>query len=279
MNPWLYPFVPTAIRIQGRRYFSNLALDTLESLSGAADPEVPPRHLNIAGEGHFREVGKNNRMLCQKLGRLGMHDRVVDVGCGIGRTALALKDLLESPGSYLGIDVIKFAIRWCRGHIRSDKAEFRFVHADVANRMYNPGGRLRPEDYQFPVPSADCTFVLATSLFTHLPPVALEHYVAECSRILRPGGTLLATWFLLDKETLPHVRSCDSRLSFPFEFENHSFQSDLLEEQAVAYKREFVERLLLSHSFVLESALHGTWSGAAATVDSFQDVTVARRLA
>ena len=41
---------------------------------------------------------------------------------------------------------------------------------------------------------------VAHSLFPYLLAEEFEHYAAEIARVLKPGGRLLATFFLLDEE-------------------------------------------------------------------------------
>ena len=54
-----------------------------------------------------------------------------------------------------------------------------FTVADIHNPVYNPGGRLRAEEYTFPYPSEAFGFAVLKSVFTHLLPTALERYLAE----------------------------------------------------------------------------------------------------
>ena len=151
----------------------------------------------FSGDGPFLYLGEENLKLCIDAG-LEANDTVLDLGYGIGRTALAMKHH-ASPGSYIGLDVIKFAITWCRKHIQAYDPRFSFVHADLLNRTYNPRGRIRPEHYRFPFEPDTFDFVLATSLFTHILPATTENYLRECARVLRPGAKFLSTWFLLSE--------------------------------------------------------------------------------
>ena len=54
-----------------------------------------------------------------------------------------------------------------------------------------------------------------TSVFTHLLPHDLTHYLAEINRVLRPGGRCVATFFLHDAETAGHVRAGRSAFQLP----------------------------------------------------------------
>jgi len=111
----IYPLLPAPIRVQGiSNYSRNLYLDLRDLITGRTDHELPPRRLNVSGEGSFRKLGDHNLSLCREFGNLKAHDSVLDLGCGIGRTALAMTGFLQPPGTYTGLDTIRFAIRWCQ---------------------------------------------------------------------------------------------------------------------------------------------------------------------
>ena len=50
----------------------------------------PPRAINFAGGGDFRQIGDNQVAILVARAGLSEHDRVLDIGCGIGRIAMAL---------------------------------------------------------------------------------------------------------------------------------------------------------------------------------------------
>jgi SAM-dependent methyltransferase len=64
--------------------------------------------------------------------------RVLDVGCGIGRMALPLTKHLVRGGTYNGIEIAPWKVRYCRTSIGKRRRNFRFHHADVFNKYYNP---------------------------------------------------------------------------------------------------------------------------------------------
>src|ERR687892_593067 len=84
-----------------------------------------------------------------ELGGLQPDERVLDVGCGIGRMARPLAGYLSSEGSYDGFDVNRDGIAWCRRRYRRH-ANFRFEVADLFNARYNPRGAQRADEYRFP---------------------------------------------------------------------------------------------------------------------------------
>ena len=273
----LYALLPTPVRIQGRSFARNYVLDAWDLLRGVREPDIPPRHLNISGRGPFLALGEHNLALCKNLGGLRVDDHVLDVGCGIGRTAVALAKCIQPPGRYIGFDAIAFAIQWCKEHIGKQHQHFSFLHAGVRNALYNPRGTVIPEKYVFPSGTGEITFCLATSVFTHLLPATTEHYVKEVARTLRRGGRFLSTWFLLDQTTEAAGEAGTWTIEFPHRFRDHAQNSLAAPEQAVAYRRAYLEEIFAASGLEIGNIAHGGWSGIANSIDSGQDVIVAKR--
>jgi SAM-dependent methyltransferase len=68
---------------------------------------------------------------------------VLDIGCGIGRMAVALTHYLTNEGGYDGIDIIPGVIKWCTRKITRQYPRFCFHFADVYNKDYNTRGRVK----------------------------------------------------------------------------------------------------------------------------------------
>lgn len=266
------PVVPLEARLQGATYFVNCFRDFHAWMKGTTDPEIPPGRLNISGAGPFRSLGEHNLELCKEYGALSPDDAVLDVGCGIGRTALALTRFLSAEGCYLGFDTIDFAIRWCNDKIAPRHSQFRFIHTDVYNKVYGPRGSINPNEFSFPVMSGTISFCLATSVFTHLLPDTTERYLMEVARVLRNGGRFLSTWFLLDETTETCIREGKAEFNFAFRFENHAQVSRGTPEIAVAYQLDYLKATFGRAGLEITRIAHGGWSGAADRVNSGQDV-------
>jgi SAM-dependent methyltransferase len=172
-----------------KRYLRNAALDLRLFISGKRDPELPPHRYRHIGPGDFRERGATLAALLVRNG-LEPHHHVLDIGCGIGRVALGLTNVLSAEGRYDGFDIDARAIHWCTSHLTPRFPNFRFTHA-----------------HGFPYADATFDFAFATSVLTHLELPEATRYVAEARRVLKPGGILLATLFLDD--------GTPSKLAFP----------------------------------------------------------------
>ena len=136
------------------------------------------------------------------IGRMNMaglrpDHSVLDVGCGVGRTARYLCEYLDDDARYEGFDIMEEMILWCRENITPRFPNFRFTHAPLYNSAYKPDAGLPSADrFVFPYPDATFDFAFAHSVFTHLPPSSTANYLRELHRVLKPGGTAYTTWFL-----------------------------------------------------------------------------------
>ena len=124
--------------------------------------------------------------------------RVLDIGCGCGRTA---RMLLYHPfiDAYVGFDVIKPYIEWSTRFLSPlTHGRFQFAHLDVQSDYYNPQGEIAPEEVTFPFPDANFDLAFAASLFTHLEGPSARHYLSEARRVLAPGGLLIVSVHVKD---------------------------------------------------------------------------------
>ena len=67
------------------------AADALDALTGRRDRLTPPRRMSgYVGRGDFRATGEEFLGHFRELGGLRAEDRVLEIGCGIGRMARVL---------------------------------------------------------------------------------------------------------------------------------------------------------------------------------------------
>jgi SAM-dependent methyltransferase len=253
------------------------ALDARDRLTGRVDPLVPPRRRQFVGEGDFAATGDEFLAYFRDLAALTPGDRVLDVGCGIGRMARPLAGFLDpSGGSYEGFDVDRDGIGWARRAYARRHTNFRFRIADLFNRRYHPGGAHRAAEYRFPYDDGDFDLVIATSVFTHLLEEEADHYLAESARVLAPGGRLFATFFVLDEFSRRGIAEGRTGLAFLDPEEHVAVLSEDLPEEAVAYDAGWIAERLAAHGLAQRTARPGTWSGRPGGL-SFQDIVVAWR--
>ena len=110
--------------------------------------------------------------------------KVLDIGCGSGRTAIPLIKYL-SKGNYDGFDIVSDAIKWNKKYITTQCPNFKFIHSDVYNKHYNSSSSIQASSYTFPYPDEHFDLILLASVFTHMYPQDFEHYLSEISRVLK----------------------------------------------------------------------------------------------
>ena len=166
-------------------------------------------------------------------------------------------------------------IAWCRENITSRYPNFRFRVADIKNKEYNPGGRFAASEYRFPYADASFDFVLLTSVFTHLLPDEVENYLSEIRRVLAPGGRCLASFFLLNEESLGAIRSGTSTIDFRHDFGGYRAKSRETPEAAIAYPEDYVRSLYAELGLEIAEPVHyGSWPGRRDFL-SYQDLVIA----
>lgn len=252
-------------------------LDDLRGILRPTGEVRPPRVLDRSGSGDYTLIGRQFRGYFFEVGGLEPSDAVLDVGCGFGRMATALTEVLRPPASYHGFDVSRRGIRWCQRHIAAHHPAFHFLHVDLYNREYNPRGRFRAAELVFPYPDESFGFVIATSVFTHLLPTDAAHYLDEIARVLRPGGTLFATFFLLNDASRTLLDSGAGDFPFVPTDDVHWTTDPATPERAVAYPEPLVLERLDGCGLVLaRPVLYGAWCGRRPFFD-YQDIVVAQR--
>ena len=207
-----------------------------------------PQTFRIFGPGETKAAFKKIALISLnsliRHASLEKHEKVLDIGSGSGRTALALTHYLDSSGRYDGIDPVLEAVRWCQDNISSKHNNFCFEFVNFNNRMYNKNGTVDPETYKFRWDDNSFDLIYLFSVFTHMKPDGVGNYLAEIKRMLSKNGRVLMTMFLVDEHTERQIEN--NKTHRPFFKENAIYWTDNSEihESAIAYSYEYVKDLL-----------------------------------
>ncbi len=243
-----------------------LVLARTHFLDGA---DEPPSFMDYSGGG-FVPIG--NHLVQLMRTRAGLADGmvVVDIGCGIGRMAVAMSKRLREI-RYVGFDVVNYGILWCRKRF-SALPGYRFVHANIFNTFYNPRGSEAGSSYRFPVSDSAADFVCATSVFTHMPASEVTHYLRETSRCMKRGAKAYFTAFILDQESRGQIEANRTLLTF-----RHGHQGAYVEtpdepDLAVAYDGSAFEAMVVRSGLEVVAFYPGNWRKL--PYEDFQDAYV-----
>lgn len=170
---------------------------------------IPPLSLQLDGpRGYdvFRQNGAEALAFYRTEVELDPKSHMLDIGCGVGRKTLPLTKFLSSDALYVGMDIDVREIKWCSRNITPRYPRFVFFTMDVFNKFYNPDGRILPDKLVLPFPDASFDVVSLWSVFTHMFPRDVEHYLEECRRVLKPGGKLVCSYYLINAQAKAAVR-------------------------------------------------------------------------
>jgi SAM-dependent methyltransferase len=188
----MWSYVPEPVRLLRRRAIQQKQqlerrllfrrIDAQERSLGT--PTIAPARLRYrvsgsADRGLFIQDGKacaaDIQTALSKVGReLGSFQRVLDFGCGCGRTLIHLVDHASSAQLY-GTDIDADAIKWCSQNLK-------FASFKVSKET--PPTDYQPETFDL---------IYAISVFTHLDEDYQSRWLAELRRIASAGATLLLT--------------------------------------------------------------------------------------
>ena len=200
----------------------------------------------------FIESGKGIVTELNGKGYLNPGSHVLELGCGCGRNAIAFSDYLTKGGSYKGQDVDQEMISWCQNNLQNQDVTFH--HANIFSKVYNPKGQP-VADYRYPAASDSITLIVSISVFSHLLYTDSFHYIRESARVLKRGGFLHMTLFVLDflKDRL------GDRWTFSHKLENCYVDSLRYPEAAVAYDLSTLKEMLSSNGLSIVEIYNKDW--------------------
>ena len=222
------------------------------------------------GGGKFDYFGGVTAQLLADLAELTPTSKVLEIGCGCGRSALPLTKMLEK-GGYAGVDIDEPSIVAAQENKLLRENGFAFQHIDVKNAMYNPEGKEDSAAYKFPFEDESVDVIFLISVFTHMLREDVTHYIDEISRLLKPGGRCLTSTFLID------YGYEGKGVSFPHERDGYRLHDEAMPEKIVGYPKRFFDQSFAAANMSLRTQALGDWRNFAIDeplIDFGQDILV-----
>lgn len=234
---------------------------------------LPPKELIQAVGGGFQEISFEFLDYFIRLTNLKPTESILDVGCGIGRMAYALAGYLSFLGRYDGFDLVDKFIEWPRRNITNVYPNFRFRKVDLYNKWYNPRGKLKPDSFRFPYEDNAFDFVFLCSVFTHMLPDSVTHYLEEIYRVLATNGRCLCTAFLINSESYRLIQEGKSTLHLVYPYQDHLVKNADVPEETIGYRESIWLGIIDKCNFEVVRIEYGSWCGRAEYL-SFQDIVI-----
>ena len=251
---------PAAARLFDR------ATNSVEFILGWREELTPPLRIRLhigpfADPRLYRFAGERNVAGFKEMAGLKPNAAFLDIACGCGRVARALTEYLDASATYEGFDAAKKPVEWAQSVITRKFPNFHFRTADTLNKRYNPSGKTGAGDLIFPYEDNKFDFAFAGSLYTHMVPDEVANFVAETKRVLKPGGTTLATFCLLNETTLPVVDAGRSMPKLIHKYGDCRVRSSSDPAHFIAHPEAWVRKLYEDADLsIVEPIVRGTWA-------------------
>src|SRR5687767_5400267 len=265
ITPVVKKYVPRAMKDSLARVIKQTQDRYWRARFGWLSSLVPPLQLMHDGGQSYKEFKQNGDeflRLYLTLCGLQPHERMLDVGSGIGRKTWPLVDYLNERGSYDGLELVKSGVDWCTERYTSKYPNFKFHLIDVHNDVYNPGGTYKAAEYRFPFSDEQFDFVVLNSVFTHMVSAEVENYMNEITRVLRKGGRCLISFFLLNEESLGLIERGKSFIPLRHKLGPARTMRQAQPEWAIGYDEDYVIELFRQRGLETRRPIsYGWWCG------------------
>lgn len=264
------------MRLTARKLYY-FPIDKWESLTGKRNKYQPPRGDIYTGSGDYIAQGNLQCSHLFKLTKIQSDHTLLDIGSGIGRTAVRLTQFLNAEGSYEGFDVVQKGVDWCQRNISPDFPNFNFQYVPLHNDLYNTNSQKATE-FTFPYPDEKFDTAFLFSVFTHMRIEEIEHYFQEIGRVLKTGGQCLATCFIYDQD-LESTISNRKDFSFPHAYDGYRLMNKLVTGANIAIQEQRLEEMISKAGLQKVAFEKGHWRSKdmKASVEEFQDVLVVEK--
>ncbi len=258
-----------------------LPKDILDGITGKRHKYVPPRGYIYTGSPasaeDYLKQGQQQLEMLKEHAKLQPDHSVLDIGSGIGRTAIALTGYLNQNGSYDGFDVVERGVQWCNSRIHKENANFNFKYVPLFNDLYNTA-TLKATEFIFPYADKSIDVAFSFSVFTHMQIEEIQHYFNQINRVLKHGGICFSTFFLYDEFSETFI-STKKDFSFPIKKDGFRLMSENVKSGNIAIHKTKLSKMLSLENFELINIIDGFWKDKVCdnSKAEYQDIVVFRK--
>lgn len=267
-----YYKLPPRLRLLGRKIYY-FPIDFYEGITGKRSKNEPKKGDIYVGGSDFISHGIRQTNVLQKYINLKNTDSVLDVGCGIGRTAISLTSLIPN-GTYDGFDAVEKGINWCKKNISTKHPNFTFKFTPIYNDLYNSYSQ-KAENFTFPYEDSQFNKVFLFSVFTHMQIPEIKRYLQEIGRVLKDDGLCLATFFLYDNS-----KTEGGTMHFPHLYEGYKLMDDKVTAANIAVSIPLLNQMAHEAGLEVTVIKEGYWRTHVEkeNADEFQDIVVLKKI-
>jgi len=269
----LYYSLPLVLRKLVRKLYY-LPKDLPYYFNSTKDAMIPPKGKMNIGDGDFILQGKHHLHLLKKHLNIKVDQSMLDIGCGYGRTAVALTKYLNSTAQYDGLDILSPSINWCNQRIHKEYNNFNFHLHDDSNELYNKKSKTITTVLPFEANQFDHCFLF--SVFTHMLPDDIDKYLLEIHRVLKSDGGCLISMFIYDDVSESNILESHNGHRFLYLKDGYRIMNQKVITANVAYHQQTALKYFDMHQFEVVSFIEGYWKEWIDKSDknSFQDMFI-----
>lgn len=236
-------------------------IDISDKFKGNRHRFVPPRSSIYTGS-----PANSDRYIKQSIHQLELlkseinltpSDSVLDIGCGIGRTAIALTEYLNTNAKYEGFDVVKKGVDWCNSKINKEYPNFNFTYIPLFNDLYN-NSNLKAENFEFPYKKESFDKIFSFSVFTHMQINEIQNYFKQIHEVLKSDGIAFSTFFLYDDTNDAYISKREG-FNFPIQEDGFKLMNSKVKSGNIAIHKDKINEMLNNENLTLVKIIDGFW--------------------